>query len=94
MTPTQKRRERRNNARRLAYALYSATGGIVERFGTFENCIVYIAWSKDAAVMPAVQSLARILNYMPEQLLKDIKDLESYTSEKAWEDSEAEAIDE
>lgn len=78
MTPTQKRRERRNNARRLAYALYSATGG---------------AWSKDAAIMPAVQSLARILNYMPEQLLKDIKDLENYTRDKAWEDSEAEALE-
>ena len=74
MTPTQERRERRNNARRLAYALYSSIGG---------------AWCTDATD-PTVQRLASILHYMPEQLVKDIKDLEDYTREKASDDAEEE----
>lgn len=74
MTPTQQRREQRNNARRLAYALYGAIGG---------------AWCTDPT-SPTVQQLARILHYMPEQLVQDIKDLEDYTRAKACDDAEAE----
>ena len=74
MTPTQERIEKRNNARRLAYALYSAIGG---------------AWCTDPE-HPTVKRLAQILHYMPEQLVQDIKDLEDYTRAKACEDSEAE----
>lgn len=59
-------RERLNNVRRLAYALYCTTGDSV-----------------------AMQQLARILRYMPEQLAIDINDLESYTSEKVCADREA-----
>lgn len=77
MTPTQERRERRNNARRLAYALYSAIGG---------------AWCTDAQ-NPTIQRLAQILHYMPEQLVKDIKSLEDYTREKACDDAEEEEND-
>lgn len=71
-------RERRNNARRLAYAMYSAIGG---------------AWcqEKSADITPAVQQLARILNYLPEQLVEDIKALEDYTREKACEDADRDA---
>lgn len=74
MTPTQERRERRNNARRLAYALYGAIGG---------------AWCTDPT-HPTVQTLARVLHYMPEQLVEDIKALEDYTREHASADAEAE----
>lgn len=74
MTPTQERREKRNNARRLAYALYCAVGG---------------AWCTDPE-HPTVQRLANILHYMPEQLVQDIKALEDYTREKACEDAEEE----
>lgn len=77
MTPTQERRERRNDARRLAYALYSAIGG---------------AWCCGSAadIHPTVQQLARILNYIPEQLVNDVKALEDYTRAKACEDAEEE----
>lgn len=70
-------RERRNNARRLAYALYSVIGG---------------AWCAESAadISPAVQRLASILHYMPEQLVTDIKALEDYTREKECEDAEKE----
>ena len=37
---------------------------------------------------PTVNQLARILHYNPDQLKQDIKDLESYTSEKVREDRE------
>ena len=67
-------RELRNNARRLAYAIYSAIGG---------------AWCNDAE-HPNVKQLARILNYIPEQLVTDAKALEDYTRAKACEDAEEE----
>lgn len=70
----QQQREQRNNARRLAYALYSAIGG---------------AWCNNADD-PAIQKLATILHYMPDQLLIDIKALEDYTRAKACEDAEIE----
>lgn len=78
MTREQENRERRNNARRLAYALYGAIGG---------------AWSqpKNADISPIVQQLARMLHYMPDQLVTDIKALEDYTREKACEDAERDA---
>ena len=72
------RREQRNNARRLAYALYSAIGG---------------AWCRDASISPTVQRLASLLHYMPEQLVIDIKALEDYTRAKSCEDAEAEESD-
>lgn len=68
-------RERRNNARRLAYALYGYIGG---------------AWCQDAGIDPQVQRLAQLLNYVPSQLIEDIKALEDYTREKACEDAEEE----
>lgn len=37
----------------------------------------------------AVKRLADILHYMPDQLITDILDLESYTSEKVYADREA-----
>lgn len=43
--------------------------------------------SEDAA---AIQQLARILNYIPDQLQQDIKDLETYTAEKVSADREQE----
>lgn len=75
MTEYQRRieeRERRINAARLSYALYSAIGG---------------AWCSNAD-HPKVQQLARMLNYMPEQLIEDVKSLESYIREKISEDAE------
>lgn len=36
----------------------------------------------------AMQQLARILRYMPEQLAADINDLETYTAEKVQADRE------
>lgn len=77
MKDERERRERRNNARRLAYALYNIIGG---------------AWCSErtADISPAVQRLASVLHYMPEQLVTDIKALEDYTREKACEDAEAE----
>lgn len=41
----------------------------------------------------AMQHLARILRYMPEQLAEDIADLETYTAEKVQADREAEQPD-
>ena len=75
MTEYEKRiqqRERRNNAARLSYALYAAIGG---------------AWCTGTE-RPKVQRLATMLNYMPEQLVEDIKSLESYIREKTSEDAE------
>lgn len=37
-----------------------------------------------------IKKLATILHYTPEQLTKDIKDLESYTAEKVAADNENE----
>lgn len=37
-----------------------------------------------------IKRLAAILHYLPEQLQKDIADLEAYTTEKARSDREAE----
>lgn len=70
-------RELRNNARRLAYAIYSAIGG---------------AWCNNAE-HPSVQRLAQMLHYMPEQLVTDAKALEDYTRAKACDDAEAEEDD-
>ena len=40
----------------------------------------------------AMQQLARILRYMPEQLRQDIADLETYTAEKVDADREQSAL--
>ena len=60
--------ERRINRMRLARALYEAIGG---------------AWCKPDPVHPSVQRLAQILNYSPEQLCTDVKDLYSFVTDQS-----------
>jgi hypothetical protein len=52
-----------------------------------------VAMSQRAGDAGFIQQLARLLYYMPEQLVTDIHDLDEYTSEKVNADSVPEDAD-